>query len=591
MVDVGVRDDGSRCVEVACAVPPADHDRVDAVFRGALDVMGSVADHQHAFGQRSQLGQRVCDDVALGGAGAVEAGAGDDLEVLVEPEMSQDPSRGGLRLRGGDRQPDAGGAQRGKQGRDAVEQLVHLPAAGRVVGAVRGNRGVGVLGQSHLRERVVHRRTDNHSGQVAVGNRSADRVQGVAKTRHDALRGIGQGAVEVEDHQLRAGCHHFILPQHYCRDVARPLRRAAARYHGDQAAVPGMVDFAVNVRADRPPPWLTDRLAARLTGLGRYPSAADERRAVGAVAARHGRETDEVALLAGAAEGFALLAHLQPRLAALIAPSFTEPEAALSAAGVPFEHVVLAPPFDLTDCVVPDEADLVVVGNPTNPTSVLHTAEQIRALRGPGRIVVVDEAFGDAIPGEPASLAADSLPDVVVLRSLTKTWALAGLRVGYALGPAEVLDQMTARRPHWPLGTLALEAIAACSSTRSGGRGRARRTAAATASWRDGRGTDYHRRRCRRGIRAVRPVHRSRCRPDAKAFGQQGYCGAALRHVRRSGRRVPARGRARGVAACWSTRWPRCCGERAAGRCHRRARRGVSAALGAGLGFGGPGLR
>jgi len=78
--------------------------------------------------------------------------------------------------------------------------------------------------------------------------------------------------------------------------------------------------------------------------------------------------------------------------------------------------------------------------------------------------VVIDEAFADAIPGEPASLAGESLPDVVVLRSLTKTWALAGLRVGYALGPRDVLDRMTARRAHWPLGTLQLEAIAACCS-------------------------------------------------------------------------------------------------------------------------------
>ena len=55
---------------------------------------------------------------------------------------------------------------------------------------------------------------------------------------------------------------------------------------------------------------------------------------------------------------------------------------------------------------MPDEADLVVVGNPTNPTSVLHAREQILALRRPGRIVVVDEAFADAVPGEPESLAA-----------------------------------------------------------------------------------------------------------------------------------------------------------------------------------------
>ncbi|HET6736712.1 Rv2231c family pyridoxal phosphate-dependent protein CobC [Mycobacterium sp.] len=242
------------------------------------------------------------------------------------------------------------------------------------------------------------------------------------------------------------------------------LPRTAARYHGDVAARPGMLDFAVNVRAAHPPSWLVDRLVARMTELGRYPSATDEQRAVGAVAARHGRRADEVVLLAGAAEGFALLPNLRPRMAALIAPSFTEPEAALAAAGVPLAHVVLSPPFGLDGAVVPDEADLVVVGNPTNPTSVLHTREQILALRRPGRVVVVDEAFADAIPGEGESLAADTLPDVVVMRSLTKTWALAGLRVGYALGAADVLTRLTATRPHWPLGTLQLEAITACSA-------------------------------------------------------------------------------------------------------------------------------
>ena len=225
-----------------------------------------------------------------------------------------------------------------------------------------------------------------------------------------------------------------------------------------------MLDFAVNVRADQPPSWLVDRLTTRMADLGGYPSAADEQRAVAAVAARHSRDTAEVALLAGGAEGFALLPALQPRFAALIAPSFTEPEAVLAAAGVPFQHIVLDPPYHLGATAVPDDADLVIVGNPTNPTSVLHSRAQITALRRPGRIIVVDEAFADSVPGEAESLAAESLPDVVVLRSLTKTWALAGLRVGYALGPADLLERMTAQRPHWPLGTLQLEAIAACSA-------------------------------------------------------------------------------------------------------------------------------
>ena len=237
---------------------------------------------------------------------------------------------------------------------------------------------------------------------------------------------------------------------------------ASLGYHGDQAVTPGMLDFAVNVRDTQPPQWLLQRLAARLPDLARYPGAEDVRGARDAVAERHGRPSDEVLPLAGAAEGFALLPNLLPARAAIVAPSFTEPARALTAAGVPVQHVVLRPPFRLADADVPDDADLVVVGNPTNPTAVLHTREQLLKLRRPGRIVVVDEAFADSVPGEPESLARDSLPDVLVLRSLTKTWSLAGLRVGYALGAPEVLARLTARRAHWPLGTLQLAAIAAC---------------------------------------------------------------------------------------------------------------------------------
>lgn len=228
-----------------------------------------------------------------------------------------------------------------------------------------------------------------------------------------------------------------------------------------------MLDFAVNVRGSAPPPWLLDRLAARLPDLGRYPSEADVRAATAAVAARHGRSADEVVLLAGATEAFSLLANLRPRLAAVIGPSFTEPAAALAGAGVALTHVTLAPPFTLERAEVPADADLVVLGNPTNPTAVLHRRHQILALRRPGRIIVVDEAFADALPGEPESLAGEQLADVLVVRSLTKTWALPGLRVGYALGAPDVLARLTTPRPHWPLGTLQLEALAACNQPRA----------------------------------------------------------------------------------------------------------------------------
>ncbi|MBF6299609.1 threonine-phosphate decarboxylase [Nocardia amamiensis] len=239
---------------------------------------------------------------------------------------------------------------------------------------------------------------------------------------------------------------------------------AKLRHHGDVDARPGMLDFAVNVQGVAPPEWLRQRLAARLSDLGRYPSAEEADAARRAVATRHRRLPDEVLLLAGAAEGFAMLPRLAPRLAAVVHPSFTEPELALREAGVPVARVVLEPPYLLDPVAVPDGADLVVLGNPTNPTSVLHPADAIRALRRPGRTIVVDEAFADAVPGEPESLAADPAPDLLVLRSLTKTWALAGLRCGYFLGAPAILARLAHGRAHWPLGTLQVEAIMATAS-------------------------------------------------------------------------------------------------------------------------------
>ena len=237
------------------------------------------------------------------------------------------------------------------------------------------------------------------------------------------------------------------------------------RHHGDVDAAPGLLDFAVNVQGASPPDWLRDRLVGVLDDLGRYPSAAHDAQARAAVATRHGRRPDEVLLLAGSAEGFALLPALRPRLAAVLHPGFTEPEAALRAAGVPVQRVLTAAAdgHRLHPAAVPADADLVVVGNPTNPTGVLHPAEAVRALCAPGRVVLVDEAFADAVPGEPESVAGDGRAGLLVFRSLTKTWALAGLRAGYALGAPEVLARLAAPRPPWPVSTPAIEAVLACS--------------------------------------------------------------------------------------------------------------------------------
>lgn len=127
--------------------------------------------------------------------------------------------------------------------------------------------------------------------------------------------------------------------------------------------------------------------------------------------------------------------------------------------------------FRLDPSRVPADADLVMIGNPTNPTSVLHPAQTLAALARPGRVLVVDEAFADTTiapghPGEPESLAERrDLPGLLVLRSLTKTWGLAGLRIGYLLGAPELLTRLAAVQPLWAVSTPALAAASACATT------------------------------------------------------------------------------------------------------------------------------
>ncbi|MCX5202024.1 Rv2231c family pyridoxal phosphate-dependent protein CobC [Streptomyces sp. NBC_00237] len=238
------------------------------------------------------------------------------------------------------------------------------------------------------------------------------------------------------------------------------------RHHGDaevRGAEAGLVDLAVNVRSGTPPEWLKARLAASLDTLAAYP---DGRAARAAVAAHHGLPVDRVLLTAGAAEAFVLIARaLQVRRPVVVHPQFTEPEAALRDAGHEVGRVLLREEdgFRLEAGAVPEDADLVVIGNPTNPTSVLHAAAAIAGLARPGRVLVVDEAFMDAVPGEPEALVGRvDVPGLVVLRSLTKTWGLAGLRVGYVTAAPETIALLERAQPLWPVSTPALVAAEGC---------------------------------------------------------------------------------------------------------------------------------
>jgi len=291
-------------------------------------------------------------------------------------------------------------------------------------------------------------------------------LAGVAVPTPSARVAAAVGTASVAEAAALLAGGALVVPKtaHGRVTVAVAVSDVDLRHHGDQEATPGLVDLAVNVRTGAPPEWLRTVLHAAVDASAAYP---DPRPARAAVAAAHGRDEAEVLLTAGAAETFTLLARaLRPRRAVVVHPSFTEPEAALRAAGHPVQRLLLdGPGYRLDPTAVPSDADLVVLGNPTNPTSVLHPGEAVAALARPGRVLVVDEAFADTVAGEPESLAGRTdLPGLLVVRSLTKTWGLAGLRVGYALGPADLVAALAAQQPHWPVSTPALAALVACTT-------------------------------------------------------------------------------------------------------------------------------
>lgn len=237
------------------------------------------------------------------------------------------------------------------------------------------------------------------------------------------------------------------------------------RHHGDRELRPGDTDHAVNVVAGGPPPWLRAALHAALhADAGRYPREDD---AIAALAALHGRDAREIVPTNGAAEALWLLGPaLRPALAACVHPGFTEGEAGLHAHGIPVVRVQRDQDrdFAVDPAQIPDAADLVVVGNPASPSGTLDPAATILALRRPGRVVVVDEAFMDLVTGEPGTLARTRLDDVIVVRSLTKALGVPGLRVGYAIAAPALAERLRVVRPPWSANALALAALCAAAA-------------------------------------------------------------------------------------------------------------------------------
>lgn len=153
----------------------------------------------------------------------------------------------------------------------------------------------------------------------------------------------------------------------------------------------------------------------------------------------------------------------------VLVPAFLEYERVLASCGV--ERIALAlreedgfaiDPQLVLDRLEQTQADLLLLANPHSPSGRLLPRPALEELQQSasalGVHTVIDEAFIDYEPEQTLSRQAASVAKLVVLRSLTKFFAMPGLRVGYAIAHSELRVSLEAVLPLWPVDSIAAEA-------------------------------------------------------------------------------------------------------------------------------------
>lgn len=235
------------------------------------------------------------------------------------------------------------------------------------------------------------------------------------------------------------------------------------------AAGRAWLDFSANINPLGLAEPVRQAILSHVEGVVHYPDPqARELRA--ALASFYETPVDSLVLGNGAAELFYLYFHaLQPRRVLLPVPSFSEYERAAMAAGSEIEYLPLRAERDfrisvdeLSQAVQRTEADLLVLGNPNNPTGthlrrdeLVTLSERLTAL---GCGLMLDESFLDFRRDEvryTLRREAAHLPHLLLVRSLTKFFALPGLRLGFAIAQPSLVRLLDRHKDVWNVNVLA----------------------------------------------------------------------------------------------------------------------------------------
>ena len=222
-----------------------------------------------------------------------------------------------------------------------------------------------------------------------------------------------------------------------------------------------LLDFSANLNPLGPPPWLRAEISAHVSELIHYPDPnCDE--LIKALAEENRCSPDNLLVGNGATELLYLLPRaLEIKQALIPVPSYADYEAATQLAGIEVEQLLLnvandfAIDFDrLSERLQPDQ--LVLLGQPNNPTGHLCDIERLRELAKtfPRTFFVVDESF-IAFVDEGHSLRHERPANVIVVESMTKAFAIPGLRLGYLIADATIVMRLRRLLPDWTVNTLA----------------------------------------------------------------------------------------------------------------------------------------
>lgn len=154
------------------------------------------------------------------------------------------------------------------------------------------------------------------------------------------------------------------------------------------------------------------------------------------------------------------------------APQFADYVRAAQTHGAKYEGIVLAPPefkisaAKLLEHLTKDTA-VIYIDNPNNPTGQVLPLANLETIAAEAQsnntAVIVDEAYGDFIPNENSAInLVAKYPNIVVARSFSKGWGLAGLRVGYGVISTELKELYD--KVNMPFSIIDPAAEAACSA-------------------------------------------------------------------------------------------------------------------------------